>query len=110
MLQYLMIFTNELISPNHEVLLLVDANEAFISSECEFFKLTRSTNLTDPIFNKYGSHLEPNTHKSYIFRIDYAFCIHHLENFMIRCGITPFNFFTSFDHRGLYLNLKFYHI
>ena len=33
MLQYLMIFTNELISPNHEVILLVDANEAFISSE-----------------------------------------------------------------------------
>ena len=50
MIQDLIIFTNELISPTHEVILLVDANEAFISSECGLTKLTRKTNLTDPIF------------------------------------------------------------
>ena len=105
MLQDLIIFTNELISPNHEVILLVDANEDFISSECGLSKFTRKKYITDPIFNKHGSHLEPNTHKSGISRIDYAFCTPHIEKFIIRCGITPFDLFTSSDHRGLYLDV-----
>ena len=108
MIQDLIIFTNELISPNHEVILLVDANEAFISSEYGLTKLTRKTNLTDPIFNKHGSHLEPNTHKSGISRIDYAFCTPHIEKFIIRCGINPFDLFTSSDHRGLYLDVNIF--
>ena len=108
MLQDLIIFTNELISPNHEVILLVDVNEAFISSECRLSKLTRKTNITDPIFNQNGSHLEPNTHKSGISRIDYAFCTTHVEKFTIRCGITPYDLFTSSDHRGFYLDVNFF--
>ena len=63
-IQGLIIFTNKLISPNHEMILLVYTNEAFTSSECGLSKLTRKTNITDQIFNKHGSHLEPNTHKS----------------------------------------------
>ena len=50
MIQDFIIFTNELISPTHAVILLVDKKEAFISSECGLTKLTRKTNLTDPIF------------------------------------------------------------
>ena len=62
--------------------------------------------MTDPIFNKHGNHLEPNTHKNGVSRIDYAFCTPHLEKFIIRCGITPFDLFTSSDHRDLYLDVK----
>ena len=50
MIEDLIIFTNELISPNHGLILLVDSNEAFISSECGLSKITQKTNLTDPIF------------------------------------------------------------
>ena len=106
MIEDLIIFTNELISPNHEVILLVDVNEAFISSECGLSKLTRKTNITDPIFNQNGSHLEPNTHKSGISRIDYAFCTPRIEKFITRCGITSFDLFTSSDHRGICLDVK----
>ena len=105
MLQDLIIVTNELISPSHEVILLVDTNEAFIFSECGLSKLTRKTNITDPIFNKHGSHLEPNTYKRSISRIDYAFYTPHIEKFIIRYGIIPFYLFTSSDHRGLYLDV-----
>ena len=101
-----MLFTNEIKSLTHEVLLLVDANEAFISSECGLSKFTQSTNITDPIFNKHGSHLEPNTHKSGLSRIDYAFCTSHIEKFILRCGITLFDLFISSDNRGLYLDIK----
>ena len=110
MLQDLIIVTNELISPNHEVILLVDTNEAFIFSECGLSKITRKTNITDPIFNKHGSHLESNTHKSGISRIYYAFCNPHIKKFIIRCEITLFDLFTSSDHRGLYLDVIFCHI
>ena len=65
-------------------------------------------NLTDPIFNKHDSHLEPNSYKRGSSRIDYAFCTPHIEKFIIRCGITPFDFFTSSDHRGLYLNINIF--
>ena len=65
-------------------------------------------NLTDPIFNKHDSHLEPKTYKRGSSRIDYAFCIPHIEKFIIRCGITPFDLFTSSDHRGLYLNINIF--
>ena len=77
MLEDLMLFTNEIKSLTHEVLLLVDANEAFISSECGLSKFTQPTNITDPIFNKHGSHLEPSTHKSGVSRMDYTFCTPH---------------------------------
>ena len=110
MLEDLMLFINEIKSITHEVLLLVDANEDFISSECGLSKFTQSTNMTDPIFNKHGNHLEPNTHKNGVSRIDYAFCTPHLEKFIIRCGITPFDLFTSSDHRGLYLDINMFSI
>ena len=106
MIQDLIIFTNELISYTHEVILLVDTNEAFISSERGLTKLTRKTNLTDPIFNKHGSHFETNTYKRGSSQIDYAFCTPHFEKIIIKRGITPFDLFTSSNHRGLYLDIK----
>lgn len=106
MLEDLMLLTNEIKSLTHEVLLLVDVNEAFISSECGLSKFTQSTHMTDPIFNKHGSHLEPNIHKNDVSRIDYVFFTPHLEKFILRCGISTFDLFTSSDHRGLYLDIN----
>ena len=63
-------------------------------------------NLTDPIFNKHDSHLEPNSYKRGSSRIDYAFCTPHIEKFIIRCGINPFDLFISSDYRALYLDIN----
>ena len=63
MITYLFVFINDLRSSNDEVILLIDANEAFISRECGIFKLTKQTYITDPIFNKHGINLESNTYK-----------------------------------------------
>ena len=106
MIQDLIVFINDLSSPHHEVILLLDANETFISSECVLSKLTRKTSITDPIFNKRGNNLKPNTYKRGISRIDFCFCTPHIKDFIISCEMTPFDLFTSSDHRGIYLDVN----
>ena len=63
MIQDLIVFINDLCSPNHEVIHLNDSNGTCISRKCHLLKLTQQTNITDPIFNKHGINLESNTYK-----------------------------------------------
>lgn len=62
--------------------------------------------MTDHIFNKHGNCLESNTYKRDSQTIDFCFCTPHVEEFIFRCGITPFDLLTSSDHRGIYLDIN----
>ena len=96
---------NSIQSTNHQVILLIDANESFNSSEKGISSLVEHTRIRDPIANKHGTIDEPNTHKSGSKRIDFIFCTNGLTKFIRLCGILPFDFITTSDHRGLYIDI-----
>ena len=92
---------NSIQSTNHQVILLIDANESFNSSEKGISSLVEHTRMIDHIANKHGTSDEPNTNKSDSKRIDYIFCTNGLTTFIRLCVILPFDFITTSDHRGL---------
>ena len=61
--------------------------------------------MIDPIANKHGTSDEPNTHKSGSKIIDYIFCTNETTKFIRLYGILPFDFITTSDHRGLYIDI-----
>ena len=57
------IFINKLIAENHEVILLIDANEPLTpGSRIEI--LLKNTNMIDPITLRHGFRNIPNTHQN----------------------------------------------
>ena len=106
MVRGLICFINDLRKSIHEIILLLDDNETFSYNKCILAKLVQQTNITDSIFNKYDSSLKSITYKRDSQRIDFCFCTPHIEKYLIRCGITPFDLFTSTDHREIYLNIN----
>ena len=62
--------------------------------------------MIDPFFTKHGGKLEPNTYKRGSQRIDFYVCNPHIEEFIIFCGINPFDVFTSSSHRVIYLDVN----
>ena len=106
MISDLVPFINELRNSHHEVILLIDTNEAFIFSDYCLAKITRQTNTTYQIFNKHGNCLEPNTCKRGSERINCCFCTPYIEELTIRSSITPFDLLTSLDYRGIYLDIN----
>lgn len=62
--------------------------------------------MTDSIFNKDDNSLEPNTYKRVIQRIYICFCTSHIEEYIIHCGITPFDLLTPLDDRDIYLDIN----
>ena len=99
------IFINKLIVEHHEVLLLIDANEP-LTPDSGIAKLLQNTKMIDPITIRHGLRNIPNTHQSGSDRIDYYFCTNLINNFILKCAITPYNIFSSADHRGGYLDIQ----
>lgn len=46
--------TNNIHSKTHQIILLIDANEEFISRDKSIVRLLNETNIIDPITNKHG--------------------------------------------------------
>ena len=67
--------------------------------------LVEHTRIIDPIANKHKTSDEPNTHKSGSKRIYYIVCTNWLTKFIQLCGILPFDFITTSDHRELYIDI-----
>ena len=105
MIDDLTIFINKLIAENHEVILLIDANEP-LTPGFGIARLLESTNIIDPITLRHGFRNIPNTHQGGSQQIDYWLCT-DLINYVIKsCAINPFNFFSSADHWGGYLDIQ----
>ena len=62
MIQKLRTFINKLRETQHEVILLIDANESISDKNSRIGKLLSQTQMYDSIFKQYGSNKEPNTH------------------------------------------------
>ena len=63
MITYINSIINNLPQKNHKVILTIEFNEAFTSSEGENLKLVKYTFIVDPIFNKHSTEIEPNIYK-----------------------------------------------
>ena len=62
--------------------------------------------MIDPITIWHGLQNIPNTHQSDSDRIYYCFCTDLINNFIKKCAITPYNLFSSANHRGEYLDIQ----
>ena len=70
MIDDLTTFINKLISENHEVILLIDANEP-LTPGFGIARLLKSTNIIDPITLRHGFRNIQNTHQGGSQQIDY---------------------------------------
>ena len=61
--------------------------------------------MIDPITNQHGTRNEPNTYKRGSQRIYYILCSNGLTPFIKPCGLLPFDFIKTSDHRGLYIDI-----
>ena len=81
MITYLIQLVNSLKYPLHQVIILIDTTEVFVSKTGDVARLLRYTNMIDPIVMNHGFKNEPNTYKRGSNRIDFCFCT---------IGISPF--------------------
>ena len=99
-------FINFLTRKNHDVLLGINANEPNILYHNGVSQLLQRTKLIDIIDENNGLCKVPNTYIRGRHRIDYFFCADYISSFIDRCGIASFNEVTSFDHRGVFIDLR----
>ena len=97
-------FINNLISKNNEIILLIDANEP-LTPGSGIVRFYQNTNMIDPITLRNGYINITNTLQRGSQKIDFCFCIELINTFITKCAITSFNFFSSPDHRGIYLDI-----
>ena len=100
------LYINNLRQQQHEIILMIDANESMTKTNSGISNLISLTQLCDPIFMLHGEHKEPNTYIQGSDRIDYIHCTPKLLKHILRCGILPFDMATTADHRGEYLDIR----
>ena len=98
-------FINKLTKLNHEVIIGIDANEAFTSNAGDIARLYKQCHIIDPISTIHGIKGEPNTYARGSDRIDYFLCTNNIYKFILKCGILPFFSIMISNHRGLYLDV-----
>ena len=99
------IFISKITKLNHQVIIGIDANEAFKSNADDIEILFRKRNLIDPISTKHGNAKEPNKYASGSDNIENFACTRKIYKFITKCGIFPFCTITTSNHRGLYLDI-----
>ena len=95
----------KLIDNQHEVILFIDANEPHIYCS-GIDRLIKRIKIIDPILVRHGCATKPNTHKRGADRIDFVLCTQLINDFITKCGITPFDQISQSDHRGIYLDIQ----
>ena len=60
--------------------------------------------MTHPILKKHGNHLESNTYERGSQRID--FFTSHIEQYIKRYGIMPFDIFNFSHHSSVYVDIN----
>ena len=105
MIKELIRFIKKLRKQQHEVILLIDANESITDSNSLIGKLLSQTQICDPIFKQHRSKNQPNTHIKGSKRIDYIFCTQHISQYISSSNILPFDFVTTTDHRALFIDI-----
>ena len=68
------LYINNLRQQQHEIILMIDANESMTKTNSGISNLISLTQLCDPIFMLHGEHKEPNTYIRGSDRIDYILC------------------------------------
>ena len=91
----------------YEIIVGIDANEENDQPKNEVDKLLHLTKLIDIINQQHGIRKEPNTYIKGRKWIEFLLCSEYIYTFIDKNGITPFNEITSFDHRWLFIDLRF---
>ena len=99
------IFSKYLRKQSHAVIILINDKEYFTSNHYDLVKLTQQSNVTKITFNKHDNNLTPNTYKRRSQGINFFFTP-RIEEYIVRCGVIPFDLFSYSDHRGVYLDIN----
>ena len=99
-------FITTLHNKKQEIIVGIDANETNEKSKNGVDKLLHLTKLIDVISQKHGIRKESNIYIRGRRRIESLLCSEHIYTFIDKSGITSFNELTSFDHRGLFIDLR----
>ena len=98
-------FVQSLSDSAHEIIVCIDANEAFIPGKSGTARLIELTNLIDPLINKFGIQGEPPTYQGGSYRIDFLLCTPNIEKYIVRIGILPIHEISPSAHRGFILDV-----
>ena len=90
----------------HEIIGGIDINEANDKPKNGVDKILHLTKRIDVISRQHGIRNEHNICIRGCTIVDFLLCSVHIYTFIDKNGNIPFNELTSFDHRGLFINLR----
>ena len=91
---------------NYEIILGGDFNDTLTTPRSNILQLSIATNLIDPWTRIYPTLEDFNTYQRGTKRIDAVFCSPSLIPYITTLAYTPFNWFTSSDHRGTIIDFN----
>jgi endonuclease/exonuclease/phosphatase (EEP) superfamily protein YafD len=105
-------FTNDLISSiqhhqslHHHVIVGGDFNDTLFTNRSQLLRLANATQLTVPWWTALYPQFENfNTYQRGVSRIDSVLMSHELVETIKDIGYSPFNWFTTSDHRALLID------
>ena len=102
---YLMKLINQLNELKDDIILGIDANEAFTSNSGDITKLYKQCKFINPISTKHDTIGEPNTYERGYQRIDYIFYSSHIYIFITKYGFLPFCSIVTYEHRDTFIDV-----
>lgn len=104
-------FTKDLIasiqhhqSLHHQVIVGGDFNDTLFTNRSQLLRLANATQLTDPWTALYPQFENFHTYQRGASRIDSVLMSHELVETIKNIGYSPFNWFTTSDHRALLID------
>jgi endonuclease/exonuclease/phosphatase family metal-dependent hydrolase len=88
-----------------EMLLMGDLNEHLGDSTSGMNAVVAKLGLVDSTSYHHGIEGEVATCNRSNNRLDYILCSHGIASSIWRCGVMPFNFVISSDHRGAFIDV-----
>lgn len=91
-----------LVKDNHEIILLIDANESLQNPNSSFTKWVRARKLIDVHVQWHCNDDKPATYARGSKWIDYILSTQEMSKFVTAAGILPLHEFCVSDHRAVY--------
>jgi hypothetical protein len=99
-------FLTPLQAAGDELIVMGDLNEQLGDSTSGMNAVVAKFGLVDSTAYHHGIEGEIPTYSRSNSRLDYILCSHGLAPSIWRCGILPFNFVISSDHRGVFIDVN----
>ena len=101
----LVAFLTPLQTAGDEIILMGDLNEQLGDNTSGMTAVVAKLGLVDSTAYHHGLDGAVSTYSRSNNRLDYILCSHELAPSIWRCGVLPFNFVISSDHRGVFIDV-----